>query len=157
MGAAARSASAFFQPVDQIGARALQRRINSHRNAGQDRQRDREKKHRQRKLETCCRIEREKVRRHFRNNRDQLPGQQRTDRTGDCADRYAFEDKQTNDAAARSADRHSQRDFPATSGETNEQEIRHVAASDQQNKRNGGEKRPKCGPQISRHILRQRL
>ena len=34
---AARSAAAFLQSIDQIGARALQRRINSHDQSGQER------------------------------------------------------------------------------------------------------------------------
>ena len=44
-----RPAAAFFQAVDQIGARALQGGINTHGQSGQERKRDRKSEHRQRK------------------------------------------------------------------------------------------------------------
>ena len=75
--AAARSAAAFLQAVDQIRARTLQRRINSHRQAGKNRQHDREAEHAERKLDARIGIERQKVRRHFWHHRNELPGQQR--------------------------------------------------------------------------------
>jgi hypothetical protein len=40
--AAARAPAALFQPINQIGVRTLKRRINSHQEAGQDRQSNRE-------------------------------------------------------------------------------------------------------------------
>ena len=90
MGAAARSAPALLQSVNEIGARTLQRGINPHRNSGQDRQRDGEQKHWHRKFETGRRIEREKVRRHFRNDGNELPREQRAQGAGDCADEQTF-------------------------------------------------------------------
>ena len=74
MYAAAGPAAAFLQGVDQISPRTLQRWINSHDDAGQNRQANREEKHRHGKIESRRGIERQKIGCHFRNDRNQLPG-----------------------------------------------------------------------------------
>src|ERR1700739_1917637 len=102
------SASAFFQSFDQVRARTLERRINSHRHSRQDRQCDSEKEHWDRKLEACVWIEWKEIRTHPWHDRNKLPGQERTDPAGDCTDQQTFKNEKPNDASARGADRHSQ-------------------------------------------------
>src|SRR5262249_16354290 len=149
MRAATRSAAAFFQSVNQIGAGTLERRINSHRNTCQDRQPNREEEHGNGKLEAHIGIERQKIGSHLRNDRNQLPGQERASYTGNRANKQTFKNKKPNDARAGSANRHSQSDFATSAAEAHEQKIRNVATCDQQNERNGGKQRRKCRPQIS--------
>ena len=105
----------------------------------------------------AVRFQREKIRRHFRNERDQLPREDRADQSGDRADEHTFENKQPHHAPARRAQRHAQRDLAPASAEPNEQQIRDVAARDEQDKAHRGEKRGETGAQICRHIFRQRL
>src|SRR6516164_6436262 len=131
MRAATRSASPFLQSVNQIGARTLQRRINSHGDAGQNQQANREEEHRHGKLESRVGIERQKIGRHFRNNRNELPGQERASYTSNRANEQTFKNKKPNDAAARRANRHSQGDFATSSSEPHQQKIGDIAARDQ--------------------------
>ena len=83
--AAARPATAFFQAFDQIRARALQRRVDSHGDASQDRHHNGEAEHGQRKLDPRFGVERQKVRRHFRHKGNDVPRQERTGDSGEHA------------------------------------------------------------------------
>jgi len=107
MRAAARSAAAVFQSTNQVRARALPCRINSHRETGQDRQCNRETEHGKRKFERGRRIEWKKIRRHFWHSRNELPCQQSASQTGEHAHEQTFENEKPDNASARGADRHS--------------------------------------------------
>src|SRR4029453_19110316 len=72
-------------------------------------------------------------------------------------DEQTFEDKQSNNARARSADCHSQCDFPATAAEADEQKIGDIAASDQQDKTDRRKKGDEPGANIFSHVLGERF
>ena len=118
--AAGGAAAAFLQRVDDIGARALQRRIKSHGQTGEERKRDREGEHRKRKRGRAAGFDRQKIRRQLRHERDQLPGEQRTENSREQADQHAFENEQTEHARARRAERHAQRNLAPPPAEPNE-------------------------------------
>ena len=91
------------------------------------------------RLDARIGIEWQKVRRHLRHDRDDVPGEQRARESGDDAYEQTFENEEPHDTATRRADRHAQRDFAPASAEPNQQEIRNIAARDEQHERDGRE------------------
>ena len=155
--AAAHPAAAFLKPIYQVAVRTLKRRINSHQQPGQNRQCNCEAEHGKREVNTCVRIEWQKIRSHFRNERDQLPGQHGADDSSEKTHQQTLKYEKPDDARAGRANRHSQRDLPAAAAEPDQQQVRHIAAGDEQDESHRGEQRRERGAQISAHILRKRL
>ena len=155
--AAAGSASAFFQCVNQAGPGALQRRINSHGQAGQDRQCDGEPKDWKGETHARLGIEGQKVRCHFRYERHQLRGQQCADYPGENAHEQTFENEKSQHARPGSSQRHAQRDLSPPASEAHKKKVRYVATRYQQHERHRAKQSSECRPQISRHIFGQRF
>ena len=70
----------------------------------------------------------------FRNDFDNPKREKQSNKAGSDADGRAFEHKEPHDTAAIATERHSHRDFAASSGEANQQKVRNVAARNQQNR-----------------------
>ncbi len=155
--AAAHPAAAFLKPIYQVAMRALKCRINSHQQPGQNRQRNCEAEHGKREVNACVGIERQKIRSHFRNQRDQLPRQRGTQDSGEKTHEQTLKYEQPDDARAGRANRHSQRDLTTAAAEPDQQQICNIAAGDEQDESHRGEQRRKRGAQISAHVLRKRL
>ena len=92
----------------------------------------------------------------FRNDRDCPERQAQSDHARDHANQRALENKQSHDAAPLRAERHAQRDFAPAAGEAHEQQIRDIAARDQQHGAHRGQQGHESRTQISGHIFRGR-
>ena len=97
---------------------------------------------------TVARIEREKIRRDFRNERDELPGEERAGDPASTTHEQTFENKKSQHAGARGAERHAQRDLAAAPAEADEQQISDIAAGDEQNEADRGEESGESRPQF---------
>ena len=147
----------FLQRIDDVPARALQRRIQAHDQAGQQRESDREREHWERESSRSVGFDRQEVRRQFRHERDQLPRQKRAQNAGDQTDEHAFENEKAQHAGPRRAQRHPEGNLAPPAAESNEKQIGDVAARDEQNKGHGREERGEPRPEIFRYVLWQRL
>ena len=94
--AAGHGATAIFQSIDEIGARALPGRIQPHGETGQEREPEREEQHR--RIQRDAILERKIVAREFRNDRDNPERKTGADDAGDQTDEHAFENEQPDDA-----------------------------------------------------------
>ncbi|PYJ64465.1 MAG: hypothetical protein DME78_12175 [Verrucomicrobia bacterium] len=63
-----------------------------------------------------------------------MPRQGRAENPRQQTDEHAFENKKSQHTSARRAQRQAERNLAAPSAEAHEQQVRHVAASDEQNK-----------------------
>ena len=80
---AGRSASAFFQGIDNIRARTLQRGIKPMTQTGEERERDGERQNRQRNRGRGSFFDREEICCQLRHERNQLPGQSGAENSGE--------------------------------------------------------------------------
>src|SRR6266480_3185037 len=117
---AARSASAFFQSFDQISSRTLQCRISAHRHARKERQKNGEPEHGKRETDASLGIERKKIRRHFRHERNQLICQACADCSSKNAYEQTFENEKSQHARAGRPQGHAQRDLSPTAAKAYE-------------------------------------
>ena len=69
------------------------------------------------------------------------------------ADQQTFPNEQPNNTSARCTNRHTERDFATATTETDQQEIRDIAAGDQQHKANRCKKGGETSTNIFGHIL----
>ena len=100
----------------------MPRWIKSHHQTGQDRQCDGEAQNGDGESGAgVIWFEWKKIRRNLRNERDQLPREDRANDSREDADKQAFENKKPQHASTRCAQRDAQRDLASSSAEAHEQ------------------------------------
>src|SRR6266568_2611884 len=147
---ATRSATAFLESIDEIGARTLPRRIEAHEQTGDERQDQCENDYGPMQRDSA--FKRNILTSQFRNGRDCPEGQAQSDHTRDHANQRALKDEQSHDATPLRAERHAQSNFTSAAGEAYEQKIRDIAARNQQHGTYRGQQRHESRTKISRHI-----
>ena len=138
--AAARAAAALLQSIDQIGARTLPCRIGAHGKPGKKRKAMAKASTGNDRPSALPGFKRKKIRRQFWNERDELPRQHRAGDSGERAHEQTFENEESQHARARRTEGHAQRNLAPSAAEPDEEQIRHVAAGDEQD-----EGRPRRG------------
>src|SRR5882724_4319184 len=133
------STSAFLEPIDQIGARTLPRRIETHEQAGDQRYSQRKNEHGP--LQCHSAFERNVLTSHLWDDRYRPERQTQSDCTCDYAYERTFEYEQPHDAASLRSECHAQCDLAPAAGEAHQQQVCNVAASDKQHGAYGGQQR----------------